>query len=151
VVVTGESPGANPTPAAAVQRLSLSEGKRTALAMTYFLTFALTAAFLVWSLLSKAPAVPSISDASPANVPSEIQDVNQGEDFITSMDVNIRSGPSRNSQRIGLAEQGSRVRIISASGNWREVRVLEHGRPKEDESSQDQGWLDGTLLRLPDE
>jgi serine/threonine protein kinase len=139
------------TPAAAGRREVLSQGKRTALAFTYFLAFAMTALFLVWSLLSKGPAAASAGDASPAGASSESRAINPGDDFITSTDVNIRSGPSRNSQRIGLAEQGSRVRVISASGNWREVRVLEHGRPKEDESSQDQGWLDGGLLRTPDE
>jgi serine/threonine protein kinase len=145
------SPEAKPNLQTVGRKELLSEGRRTALALAYFLAFVMTALFLVWSLLSRAPAEAEAADAPTADTSSEVQVGNSGDDFITATDVNIRSGPSRSSERIGLAEQGSRVRVLSASHNWREVRVIEHGHPKADESSQDQGWLDGGLLRPPDD
>jgi serine/threonine-protein kinase len=148
---TAVKPAAAPNRVTVGRRQLLSQRRRIGLAIAYFLAFALTSIFLVWSLLNKEPVAASGGDAPSAEASSESRVANPGDDFITSTDVNIRSSPSRNSERIGLAEQGSRVRVISASGNWREVRVLQHGRPKEDESSQDQGWLDGGLLRSPDE
>lgn len=126
------------------------EGRRIALALTYFLAFILTMVFLAWSLLTKAPAAAKGGDApATSGAATEAQADNLGDEFITVTDVNVRSGPSKGSPKVGLAEKGSRVRVLSMSGNWREVIVLEHGRPKADESSSDQGWIDGGLLASP--
>lgn len=65
-----------------------------------------------------------------------------------STDINIRSGPHGNAQRIGLAERGSRVRILSFSDDqkWCEIEVLQHGRDKKDPSLADRGWVSRRYL-----
>jgi len=71
-----------------------------------------------------------------------------GREAITVTDLNLRSDPSPVNDRIGLAEQGSRVRILNASSNWCEVQVLEHGRVKDDPSSSDRGWVNRRYLKF---
>ena len=79
--------------------------------------------------------------------------VENGSDAHTAMtvtDLNIRSGPSLNAQKIGLAERSSRVRVISCNqaGTWCEIEVLQHGRDKVDQSSSDHGWVSKKYLEL---
>ncbi len=66
-----------------------------------------------------------------------------GKQVTASTDINIRSGPRSNTQKIGLAEGGSRVRILSFSDDqkWCEIEVIQHGRDKEVSSSADHGWV----------
>ena len=73
-----------------------------------------------------------------------------GRQAVTVTDVNLRAGPNRQTDIIGLAESGSRVQIITMNPNssWCEVQVLQHSRPKEDASSSDRGWLNRTFLRF---
>jgi len=71
-----------------------------------------------------------------------------GRQAVTITDLNLRSDPSSANERVGLAEQGSRVRILSAGTNWCEVEVLEHGRPKDDPNSLDRGWVNKRYLRF---
>lgn len=80
------------------------------------------------------------STSAPANV--------VGREATTITDLNLRPDPSSFNDRIGLAEQGSRVRIISASNNWCEIEVLQHGREKYDPSSSDRGWVNKRYLRF---
>jgi hypothetical protein len=47
-----------------------------------------------------------------------------------------------------LAENGSRVKILSTSSNWYEVQVLEHGRAKTDPYSSDRGWINKKFVRF---
>ncbi len=70
-----------------------------------------------------------------------------GREFVTTTDVNLRGGPDSSQPKVGLAEKGSRVRVLQASGKWFQVRVVERGRPKEDPDSADEGWAHGALLR----
>jgi serine/threonine protein kinase len=70
-----------------------------------------------------------------------------GSELVTPRDVNLRKGPDPSYTKIGLAESGSRVKVLQVDGKWYQVQVLEHGRPKEDPGSEDQGWLNGTLLK----
>ncbi len=63
-------------------------------------------------------------------------------------DVNLRPEPSTNNTPVGLAEQGSRVRVLSISNNWYEVQVLEHGRDKIDPDSRDRGWVHRRFLNF---
>ena len=60
---------------------------------------------------------------------------------ITGTDVNLRGGPSSNNPAVGLAEEGSRVKVLSVNNNWCEVQVLQHGREKVDPDSSDRGWI----------
>jgi serine/threonine protein kinase len=73
-----------------------------------------------------------------------------GREGVTTTDLNLRAGPSSANVRVGLAESGSQVRVISVSsnGNWCEVEVLQHGRPKGDPSSADRGWVNRDYLKF---
>ncbi len=70
-----------------------------------------------------------------------------GREFVATTDVNLRQGPARNAARVGMAEAGSRVRVLTVNGPWFEVTVLEHARPKEEADSSDRGWLDSRFLK----
>jgi serine/threonine protein kinase/membrane protein implicated in regulation of membrane protease activity len=70
-----------------------------------------------------------------------------GDVRLTTTDVKLRGGPGTNYDQVGLAENGSRVKVIQVSGKWAQVQVIEHARPKADPDSKDQGWVNGTLLR----
>jgi len=72
-----------------------------------------------------------------------------GREFQTTTDVNLRGGPSTSFPKVGLAEGGSRVRVVGSSGRWHEVEILQHGRPKEDPASADRGWVNATFLKAP--
>ncbi|HEX8719554.1 MAG TPA: SH3 domain-containing protein, partial [Pyrinomonadaceae bacterium] len=70
-----------------------------------------------------------------------------GSEFVTTTDVNLRKGPDPSYTIIGLAENGSRVRVLQVSGRWYQVRVIEHKRPKADPDSSDEGWVNSINLR----
>ena len=69
---------------------------------------------------------------------------------MTTTDVNLRAGANSNYRKVGLAERGSRVRILNVSpdNNWYEVEVLQHGRAKQDPSSNDRGWVSKSYVSL---
>jgi serine/threonine protein kinase len=71
----------------------------------------------------------------------------EGHECVTTTDANLRDSPGRHNKWVGLAETGSRVRVLKVKSNWRQVMVLEHGRQKEHPESADEGWLDGSTLR----
>ena len=65
-----------------------------------------------------------------------------GRQGVTTTDVNLRPvASSANNMPIGLAESGSKVKVLNADPNWFEVQVVEHGRPKTDPYSSDRGWI----------
>lgn len=70
-----------------------------------------------------------------------------GDVLVTTIDVKLREGPSTNYKQVGLAENGSRVKVLQTSGKWAQVQIIEHARPKVDPDSKDTGWLNGTLLK----
>ncbi|HYY96608.1 MAG TPA: SH3 domain-containing protein, partial [Pyrinomonadaceae bacterium] len=70
-----------------------------------------------------------------------------GREFVTTTDVNLRSGPDTSYDRVGLAENGSRVKVLKVSGKWYQVQVTQHARPPADADAKDQGWVNSTLLR----
>ena len=77
------------------------------------------------------------------------QNVEIGRQGVTTTDVNLRPvASSANNQPIGLAESGSRVKVLSADNNWYEVQVVEHGRPKIDPYSSDRGWIRKIYVRF---
>lgn len=71
-----------------------------------------------------------------------------GREGLTTTDVNLRPTASTSNQPIGLAESGSRVKILSISENWYEVQVLQHGRTKTDPYSSDRGWIHKRFIRF---
>ena len=70
-----------------------------------------------------------------------------GREFVTTIDVNLRDGPSRNTPSVGIAEKGSRVKVLQINGRWYQVSVLEHGRAKEVPDSADVGWAHSQNLK----
>lgn len=74
-----------------------------------------------------------------------------GREATTTTDLNLRAGPSRTNDQVGLAEEGSRVKVLSVSSNntsWCEVQVVEHSRPKTDPASSDRGWVNKQYLKF---
>ena len=73
-----------------------------------------------------------------------------GREAVTTTDLNLRAGPSSANDQVGLAESGSRVKIltIGSNVNWCEVQVLQHARPKTDPASMDRGWVNKKFLRF---
>jgi uncharacterized protein YgiM (DUF1202 family) len=74
-----------------------------------------------------------------------------GREALTTTDLNLRDSPNQANDPIGLAEAGSRVRVLSVSNNnnnWCEVQVLQHGRPKEEPDSADRGWVNKRFLKF---
>lgn len=72
-----------------------------------------------------------------------------GRYALTTRDVNLRGSPNSKSDKVGLAESGSRVKVLSVSSNnnWCEVEVVQHSRPK-DPSSADRGWVNREFLKF---
>jgi len=71
-----------------------------------------------------------------------------GRQGVTTTDVKLRPEASTTKPEIGLAEFGSKVKVLSANNNWYEVEVIEHGRPKADPYSSDRGWLNKRYVRF---
>jgi serine/threonine protein kinase len=71
-----------------------------------------------------------------------------GREGVTTTDVNLRPVANISNMPIGLAESGSKVKVISADNNWFEVQVVEHGRPKTDPYSSDRGWINKRYVRF---
>jgi serine/threonine protein kinase len=71
-----------------------------------------------------------------------------GLQAVTTTDVNLRPTAGAANVPIGLAESGSKVKILSTDNNWYEVQVVEHSRPKIDPYSSDRGWVNRRYLRF---
>jgi serine/threonine protein kinase len=71
-----------------------------------------------------------------------------GREGVTTTDVNLRSDASVANAPIGLAEAGSRIKILSAGDNWYEIQVLQHGRAKADPFTSDKGWINKKFVRF---
>jgi serine/threonine protein kinase len=71
-----------------------------------------------------------------------------GRQGVTTTDVNLRPVANAANLPIGLAESGSKVKVLSADNNWYEVQVVEHGRPKIDPYSSDRGWINKRYVKF---
>lgn len=71
-----------------------------------------------------------------------------GREGVTTTDVNLRSDASMANPPVGVAENGSRVKILATTDNWYEVQVLQHGRPKASPFTSDRGWLNKKFVRF---
>ena len=86
-----------------------------------------------------------------ASIPGTSDIIIVGREGVTTTDVNLRSvANSTSNQPIGLAESGSKVRVLSANSDksWVEVLVVEHGRPKTDPYSSDRGWINKRYIKF---
>jgi hypothetical protein len=71
-----------------------------------------------------------------------------GREGVTTTDVNLRSDASMANPPVGVAENGSRVKILATADNWYEVQVLQHGRPKADPFTSDRGWINKKFVKF---
>ncbi|HYV14272.1 MAG TPA: serine/threonine protein kinase [Pyrinomonadaceae bacterium] len=71
-----------------------------------------------------------------------------GKQGITITDVNLRPNASAANGPIGLAESGSKVKVLSADNNWYEVQIVEHARPKTEPYSSDRGWVNKRYVKF---
>jgi serine/threonine protein kinase len=71
-----------------------------------------------------------------------------GREGVTTTDVNLRPDASSARAPIGLAEAGSRVKILATGENWYEIQILEHGRPKSDPFTSDRGWINKKFVKF---
>jgi serine/threonine protein kinase len=71
-----------------------------------------------------------------------------GREGVTTTDVNLRSDASLANPPVGVAENGSRVKILSTTDNWYEVQVLQHGRPKASPFTSDRGWINKKFVKF---
>ena len=71
-----------------------------------------------------------------------------GREGVTTTDVNLRPVANTQNAPIGMAEFGSKVKVLSADNNWYEVQVLEHARPKSDPYSSDRGWVNKRFVKF---
>lgn len=85
--------------------------------------------------------------AAPTSNPPRPNDI--GREVSTRTDVYLRPDPGTNNAPIGLAETGSRVKVLSTNNNWYEVQILQHGRqPQSDDLSAQRGWVNKRYLNL---
>ncbi|MEA2175000.1 MAG: eukaryotic-like serine/threonine-protein kinase [Blastocatellia bacterium] len=82
--------------------------------------------------------------AQQSNAP--VSDV--GREGVARTDVNLRPDPSMSNAPVGMAENGSRVKVLSVNNSWYEVQVLQHGREKDDPSSSDRGWINRRFIKF---
>lgn len=85
-----------------------------------------------------------------ASIPGTSEFIIVGREGITTTDVNLRLASGSANAPIGLAESGSKVRVLSANSdnNWVEVLIVEHGRPKSDPYSSDRGWVNKRYIKF---
>ncbi|MGH9956519.1 MAG: protein kinase domain-containing protein [Pyrinomonadaceae bacterium] len=83
-----------------------------------------------------------------SNIPRVGELLVVGREGITTTDVNLRPDPSASNTAIGMAEYGSRVKVLAVNNNWYEVQVLQHGRPKTDLFSSDRGWINKRFVKF---
>src|SRR5689334_7888142 len=81
-------------------------------------------------------------------VAQNVEPVMIGKQGVTTTDVNLRPVANVSNVPIGLAESGSKVKVLSADSNWFEVQVMEHGRPKTDPYSSDRGWINKRYVKF---
>lgn len=81
-------------------------------------------------------------------VAQNVEPVMIGKQGVTTTDVNLRPVANVSNLPIGLAESGSKVKVLSTDNNWFEVQVVEHGRPKTDPYSSDRGWINKRYVKF---
>jgi len=140
--------GADTYPYEREPRLS-SRGRRWLVALLLLLTFSgmLFATYRYVNNLKQAGGARQQQQQQPGNAGNVASPV--GCELLATTDVNLREGPDTSYSKVGLAENGSRVKVLQINGRWYQVRVLQHARQKSDPDSDDQGWVNSTLLKSP--
>ncbi|MCD9188031.1 MAG: serine/threonine protein kinase [Pyrinomonadaceae bacterium] len=63
------------------------------------------------------------------------------QEALALRDINLRPDPSTKNQPVGLVSKDSRLQILNTNDNWYEVKIIEHGRPKDNENWVERGWI----------
>ena len=124
----------------AVSGMPATRGRRALVAMALILAFSgmlLATHKYVTSHWNPLATIPQLGDTFIV-----------GREGVTTTDVNLRSEASTSNAPIGLAEVGSKVRVLSADNNWYEVQVVTHSRPKSEQYSSDRGWINKKFVRF---
>lgn len=83
------------------------------------------------------------------SITQSVETFEVGKEGVTTTDVNLRPMANTANPPIGIAESGSRVKVLTISeNNWVEVQVVAHGRPKTDPYSSDRGWINRRFVRF---
>ena len=67
---------------------------------------------------------------------------------LANNDVNLRIDGDPDSQKIGMVPKNSRVRIVNSKDNWYEVDIIEFGRPKENSTDAEHGWVNKRYINV---
>ena len=67
---------------------------------------------------------------------------------VANENVNLRSGPTADSDKIGLVTKNSKVKIVNSQNNWYQVDVIEQGQAKNNVPAATRGWLNGKFLDI---
>jgi len=122
------------------QKIPVSRGRRSLVALGLVMAFSgmlLATHKYVTSHWNPLTSIPQLSDTFVI-----------GKEGVTTTDVNLRLNANTTNPPIGIAESGSRVKVLSADNNWFEVQVVEHGRPKTDPYSSDRGWINKRYVKF---
>jgi serine/threonine protein kinase len=122
------------------ERIPVSRGRRALVALGLIMAFSgmlLATHKYVTSHWNPLTSIPQLSDTFVI-----------GKEGVTTTDVNLRLNANTGNPPIGMAESGSRVKVLNADNNWFEVQVVEHGRPKTDPFSSDRGWIHKRYVRF---
>ena len=120
--------------------LPVSRGRRALVALGLILAFSgmllathkyVTTRWNPWTAIQQAAEPPLI-----------------GREGVTTTDVNLRPVANAANLPIGLAESGSKVKVLAADNNWFEVQVVQHSRPKIDPYSSDRGWINKRYVKF---
>lgn len=83
-----------------------------------------------------------------SQVTQTVEPVIIGREGVTTTDVNLRPVANAANVPIGLAESGSKVKVLRIDENWYEVQVVEHARPKVEPYSADRGWINKRYVKF---
>jgi hypothetical protein len=89
------------------------------------------------------------ASSSGSNAGSNPSDSLVGREITTARGVNFRSGAGMNFPPQGVLGTGSRVKILSVSGDWLEVQVLQYGNSNNQATTPNHGWITKLALVTP--
>ena len=78
----------------------------------------------------------------------EIRNPFKVQTAVANENVNLRAGPTADSERIGLVTKNSKVKIVNSQNNWYQVDVIEQGQAKNNVPAATRGWLNGKFLDI---
>ena len=141
-----DRPAAKKQPQATSNEWASSRGMRFLVAFILILAFA----GMLWATHNYFRGrIPFWGSRPSSTSPGGTPNTDIGREVFTTTDVYLRPDPGTSNSPIGLAESGSRVRVLNANNNWYEVQILEHGRnPDNGNLNGERGWVNKRFLKL---